>query len=123
MEIYFLPKYLIISLDPWTFHERASVTINNKRHSVADPTIPLTVNPDLSKNLELGIGFLTLDSIKNPVINREPNKIGLIKELFSPSYFQSNIEVGLGKVVFVTNNNFESDYFVIRSDGGYSQIL
>lgn len=116
-----LPKYLIISIDPWTFHERVSVTINNKRHSVADPNIPLTVNPDLSKNLVQGMRFLDLENISNPAVNKESNKIGLIKELFSPSYLQSNIEIGLGKVVFITNNNFESDYFVIRSDGGYSQ--
>jgi hypothetical protein len=94
--------------------------IKNKSHSIANATATLKVNLNLANNLNIGFDYLEIDKIKIPVINKEDNYIGKIKELFSPSYFQSNVKGGIGKTVFETSNNIEPNYFVIRSDGSYS---
>jgi hypothetical protein len=117
-----LPKYLIISIDPWTFHERKLVTIKNKNHSIADPASELSVNPDLVEYYNYASTYLGL-TVENSSRTEKTENIQKLKELFSPTYFQINSKSILAKVIFETAEETEPSYFVVRNDGGYSLAL
>ncbi|MEI6090064.1 MAG: DUF1574 family protein [bacterium] len=115
-----LPKYLIISIDPWSFHARKSVTIDKKIQFISDTTIPLEVNKDLVKDYQYALKSLNIKTNANFVTTGNKLSFDNIIELFNPNYFQINIKSIFDKMVIKTNQSSIESYFVLRSDGGYS---
>lgn len=114
-----LPKYLIISIDPWTFHSRKSVMVNKEIQYIADCSIPLKVNPDLFIPYRTGLNYLGIQR-KDTSIIKSCLSFDNIIELLNPNYFQLNLEYLFRGTVIATNNLTKESYFIIRSDGGYS---
>lgn len=118
-----LPKYLIISIDPWTFHSRRSIVVNKITQNIADSTLPLLVGKELLKDYYYGSNYLGIskdNSITKPYLLTAATKI---IELFNPDYFQLNLKNFRNKMVIRTDKDYVSYYFLIRSDGGYSLAL
>jgi hypothetical protein len=115
-----LPKYLFISIDPWTFHSRTSITVNNKNFIVSDTSIPLNVNRDLITDYVIGLSYLGLKSNLNNRMRNNNLSIDDVIGLLNPNYFQLNLWSIFDTMVIETNKFERESYFVIRSDGGYS---
>lgn len=113
-----LPKYLIISLDPWTFHARKSVTINQTIQYISDPSLPLKVNTELINEMNTGMKYIGVQ--KTEIVPKSKWKIDNVIELFNPTYFQLNLKYLFRNTIIKTDNLVKKSYFVIRSDGGYS---
>ncbi|MBP1672856.1 MAG: hypothetical protein H6Q25_671 [Bacteroidetes bacterium] len=115
-----LPKYVLISIDPWSFYARKKSTINNDIHYFADTTLPLTVNLDLINEYNNGLNYLNINEPK--LTEKKDSKWNLktFKEILNPTYFQLNIKYLIKKTVLATDQLKKKSYFVIRSDGGYS---
>lgn len=115
-----LPTYLILSIDPWSFHSRKEVTINKEVQYVADSTIPLDVTAELKDDLNNGLTYLGVNVQKHPSVPKSEANFKALIELLSPKYFQLNIPYLFRKSVVETNEDVLDSYFIIRSDGGYS---
>jgi hypothetical protein len=116
-----MPKYLIISLDPWSFHARTEVNINGNYQQVSDLSKPLLVNRDLFQDYKTGIRDLHFkyDDAQSQA-GRDLLQVG--KELLNPSYLRLNLMSLGGKLIFGTDADSINGYFVIRKDGGYSLL-
>jgi hypothetical protein len=115
-----LPKYLIISIDPWSFHSRKGIIVNKEIQYISDPTIPLKINPDLVNDYYTGLDFMGIHYAKTFGLNNQTQLFDNIIELFNPNYFQLNLPSLFRKTVIETDHLSLNSYFVIRSDGGYS---
>ncbi len=115
-----LPKYLIISLDPWSFYARKQTTVHNEIHYIADSTLPLQVNKDLINEYNEGLRYLNIHEPKLTAKKDSKWNLKTIKEILNPTYFQLNIKYLIKKTVVSTDQLKNKSYFVIRSDGGYS---
>lgn len=115
-----LPKYLIISLDPWSFYARKQTTIHNEIHYIADSTLPLKVNQDLINEYNDGLRYLNIHEPKLTSKKHSKWNLKTIQEILNPTYFQLNIKYLIKKTVVSTDQLKKKSYFVIRSDGGYS---
>ena len=114
-----LPKYVIISIDPWTFHARKSVTVNKEIHYVSDLNTPLRVNSNLADDYAKGLKYLGFNDPENQEANDKLTIDNMI-ELFNPNYFQLNLKSLTDKIVIETKNDSVNSYFIIRSDGSYT---
>ncbi len=116
-----LPKYLIIAIDPWTFHARKSIKTNKEIQAVSDISIPLRVNSDLINDCYTGLKFLELYGT-NFKLKKNNNSFNDIAGFFSPNYFQNNIRsiFDSKKNIIETDSINVNSYFVILSDGSYS---
>lgn len=115
-----MPKYLIISIDPWTFHSRKLKKVNKQIQQDYDASKPLSVNKYLTDDFEKGLAYLNL---KYPFPKSRGNQylsFDNLVELFSPNYFQLNIRLLNSKMVISTEKENEPSYFIVRKDGGYS---
>ncbi len=115
-----LPKYLVISIDPWTFHARRAVTINKKVQYISDPSSPLVADKDLESNYRFGMVSLGLKEEAQRKKNARTLSPDDLIQMLSPDYFQTNIQSIFDKMVIKTDRNNVDSYFIIRSDGGYS---
>jgi hypothetical protein len=115
-----LPGYVFISIDPWTFHARKSVLINNEKQSVADSVQSLNANSDLVEGYNYIMGISGDSIIPNINIENNSDLTEKVRELFSLSYFQVNAKAIFSRVLYSTTNDYEPSFFVVRRDGGYS---
>jgi hypothetical protein len=115
-----LSKYIIISIDPWSFHSRKSVVINKEIQHLADSKISLTPSPSLLKFYNSGIESL---NVNEAIITSSQKGIDtkILTELLSPNYFQINIRSAFSRQIVATSDSAAlNNYFLIRFDGGYS---
>jgi hypothetical protein len=117
-----LPEYLIINIAFSSFHSRKSVTVDNEIHYVADATTPLNVNFKLLNEYKQGKEYLGIEDDVGENDNSNGTDLKDILELFSPDYFQLNFwSLSEGNIVSTDSLTYK-DFFVIRSDGGYSLV-
>lgn len=118
-----LPKYLIINIDPWTFHGKKIVKLNKKEEKVADSLMPLVVSRDLEESFNYAAESLGINYRPKTHSNSEFSYIEFFENLFSLSYFQLNSDAIFSDVIYPTEKEDEISYFVIRKDGGYSLAI
>lgn len=122
-----LPKYVIISIDPWSFFSRKGETINGKNYDIADTVTPLKVYEGFEDYFEFGLKDIGV-TINEKADNNPARKFHYVQgylQLFSPEYFKISLQSLLSSPfgpVFATDKSSGSPYFVIRKDGSYSFV-
>ena len=115
-----LPKYLLISIDPWTFHSRKTITVKKELIYVADTSTALIIKKGFLSDYKNGLSYLGFKD-DSPADKR--NYSGLFQNmigLFNLNYFQLNLKSSFSKMVVETNRDYLNSYFIIRNDGSYS---
>jgi hypothetical protein len=118
-----LPRYLIIGLDPWTFHSRVKKKVAGGDYFVADTIVPLHASANLRAHLIKGLQTLGVSekwSIDRSTAGSMTERLSELSELFSPSYLQTSVHSWSRIGIVSTIQDRLPDYLVIHADGSYS---
>ncbi|NJK97447.1 MAG: hypothetical protein HC905_23330 [Bacteroidales bacterium] len=115
----FLPQYLIISIDPWTFHARKPIQVQNETFYITDLDNELYPSADLVMLSNKGIRHLGVN-YNSDESNKFLEKFLDFYQLLSPGYFQLNIRDFNTPPVIFTDSFAYNSYFILRKDGSYS---
>jgi hypothetical protein len=115
-----LPKIVLINIDSWALYNWKSVQ-KGKYTFMANGGSEILVKESLMEHLEPGIKDIGI-TMKNSYIPKLSSKERIMKfiDFFSPSYFQSSINVIFDRPVDITDEDYIKGSFVLRDDGSYS---